>query len=396
MATQAGLQAVSGNKAAALGVRLCRPGVMAAYPITPQTPLVEYLAGFVADGELDAQFVEVESEHSALSVIQGACLGGERVFTATSAVGLAYMFEPYLRTSTLRLPIVMGVANREVTSPMTVWGGQQDTMTIRDAGWIQIYVENNQEILDTIIMAFRLAEHPDVLLPVNVCYDGFYLSHLVEGVSVPAQEQVDRFLPKFSPHVQLDSTQVMSLDPLTPGDLLTRFRHDHTRAMERALTVLNNIDAEFGRSFGRKYGGALDTFMADDADLLLITSGSATGTARIAVQEARARGLRAGLVKLRSVRPFPSAALLALMQGRKAVGVLDRSVSFGWSSGCVHAELRTAMGGQAGLPPVAGFIAGLGGGDITRGHVGRALDTLSALAAGRDVPAVTWLDIPEN
>ena len=325
--------------------------------------------------------------------MQGACLGGLRTFTATSAVGLAYMFEPYLRTGTLRLPIVMGIANREITSPMCIWGGQQDSMTIRDAGWMQIYVEDNQEILDTVIMAYRLAEDRRVCLPINVCYDGFFLSHLVEPVCIPGQSRVDSFLPTFQPHVTLNSADVFTLDPLTPSDQVTRYRREHTEAMRRALAVLEEIDAEFGATFGRCYGGPLDTFMADDADVVLITIGSATGTARVAVKRARALGHKVGLIKLRSLRPFPAAALLGLMRAFKAVGVLERSVSFGWASGCVHAELRTAMAGDGNLPPVLSFIGGLGGADITLQHIETVLDALLRAASGEEEPLVTWLDL---
>jgi phenylglyoxylate dehydrogenase alpha subunit len=190
---------MNGNKAAAVGAMLSRPEVIAAYPITPQTPIVEFLTEFVANGELDSVISEVESEHSAMSVVTGASLAGSRVFTATSSQGLALMYEPYFRASTLRLPIVMAIVNREMISPQTVWGGPQDSLTLRDAGWIQIYVEDNQEILDMIIQAYKIAENNEVLLPVNICYDGFYLSHMTEKVIVPDQEDVDRFLSPYNP-----------------------------------------------------------------------------------------------------------------------------------------------------------------------------------------------------
>ena len=237
------VRVMDGNMAAAYGAMLCKPTVLAAYPITPQTPLVEYLASFVTDGKLKAEMVEVESEHSALSVLHGACLAGGRVFTGTSSQGLALMYEPYIRTSTLRLPIVMAIANREMISPQTVWGGQQDAVTLRDAGWIQIYCENNQEIIDSIVMGYRIAEDKGVLLPLNVCYDGFYLSHMSEGVIVPPQRLVDGFLPPFTiDHIKLDPREPMSVDPLTPGDLLTEYRFKHVEAMERAKEVIDRVD----------------------------------------------------------------------------------------------------------------------------------------------------------
>ncbi len=393
---KAEVTAASGNKAAAIGVKLSRPGLISAYPITPQTPLVEYLADFVARGILDAEMVEVESEHSALSVLHGACLGGLRTFTATSAVGLALMFEPYLRTSTLRLPIVMAIANREITSPMTVWGGQQDSMTVRDAGWIQLYVEDNQEILDSVIMAYRLAEDPRVVLPVNVCYDGFFLSHLVERIEIPVQDVVDRFLPPFQPMIRLDSRDVLSMDPLTPGDLLTRYRFEHTQALARAEGVLDEIDGQFRSAFGRGYGGALEAYRTDDAEVVLITTGSMTGAARVAIENLRGEGHSVGLIKLRLVRPFPSARLVELLRGKKAVGVVDRSVSFGWGAGTVYTELKQTVSGQPGISVPHGFIAGLGGLDITIEHMERALTTLLKAARGQAGPPVTWLDLPHE
>ena len=384
---------VNGNKAAAYGAKLCRPDVMSAYPITPQTPLVEYLSQFVADGELDSEFVEVESEHSALSVLQGAALTGGRVFTGTSSQGLALMYEPYVRTGTLRLPIVMAIVTREIISPQTVWGGQQDAMTVRDAGWIQIYVENNQEILDTIIQAFKIAEHPDVYLPVNVCYDGFYLSHMAEPVEIPDQELVDQFLPKFKPHVRLDPDDPQSVDPLMPGPLLMAYRYEHLKAMARAKMVIDEVDAEFGRMFGRSYGGLLEVYRMDDAEIALIGVGSMTGTAKVAVDMARDRGISVGLIKLRVLRPFPRERLISLLAGRSAVGVMERNVCFGWNTGIVYMELRSALLDLKNPPPVVDFIAGLGGADITLDHFAKAIDLTKRRAEGQNVPEVTWMGV---
>lgn len=388
------VEVLNGNQAAAVAAKLCRPEVIAAYPITPQTPIVEYLTQFVADGELDASLSEVESEHSALSVLQGASLAGCRTFTATSSQGLALMYEPYFRTSTLRLPIVMVIVNREMISPQTVWGGPQDALTVRDAGWIQIYVEDNQEILDTVIQAYRIAEDPRVLLPVNVCFDGFYLSHMTERVEVPSQAEVDAYLPPgYRPeHIYLDPERPMSVDPLTPGDLLTEYRRRHMEAMARAAEVIRAADEEFGRRFGRRWGGLVDTYRLEDAEHVLVTMGSMTGAAREAVDEARARGIPVGLLKIRALRPFPASEVREALAGRKSFGVVDRNVSFGWGTGIVFQEVCAALYGAGEVIPGVPFIGGLGGEDLTVELMGRAIENVAQAAGKRGgTPEATWL-----
>ena len=385
---------LNGNKAGAYGAMLSRPAVVSAYPITPQSALVEYISDFVADGLLDASMVMVESEHSALSVLHGASLAGSRVFTGTSSQGLALMYEPYIRTSTMRLPIVMCIVNREVISPQSVWGGQQDAFTVRDAGWIQLYVETNQEILDTIIMAYRIAEDPRVLLPVNVCYDGFYLSHMYEAVEIPDQKEVDEFLPPYAPtHVRLDPETPMSVDPLTPGDLLMEYRYKHVRALELAKVVVNEVDEEFGRHFGRSYSGLLEEYRVEGSDYVLVTVGSASGTTRVAVDRARDEGIAVGLVKLRCLRPFPREALLSSLEGKLAVGVVDRQVCFGWGSGILYMEIRSALRDLREAPATVGFIDGLGGADITLDHLRRAILITQRAGAGQIDREITWLGI---
>jgi pyruvate ferredoxin oxidoreductase alpha subunit/phenylglyoxylate dehydrogenase alpha subunit len=386
---------VDGNKAAAYGAKLSRPTVIAAYPITPQTPLVEYLSTFVAEGQLKAEMVQVESEHSALSVLQGAALAGSRVFTATSSQGLALMYEPYIRTSTLRLPIVMCIVGREVISPQSVWGGQQDSITARDAGWIQIYVENNQEIVDSIIQAYKIAEDKRVLLPVNVCFDGFYLSHMTERIILPGQMAVDEFLPPWkNEHILLDPREPMAVDPLTPGDLLTEYRYKHVQAMKKAKDVIGEVDKQFGKMFNRHYGGMLQTYRYDDADVVILTMGSMTGTARVAVDIAREQGLKTGLLKIRTLRPFPREELSGLLKDKSAVGVIDRNVCFGWSSGTVFMEIKSALSDLRDRPPIIGFIDGLGGNDITLDHFQRVFSMLEELAKGKKMEReITWLGL---
>ena len=260
---------LTGNYAAAEAAALCRPEVIAAYPMTPQSSIVERLSEKVYNGELDAEMIQVECEHSAMSAVQGAAAGGGRVFTATAAQGLALMYEPYFRMSTLRLPMVMALATREMTSPETVWSGQQDAMSVREAGWIQIFCESNQEIVDMIIQAYRLAEDPRIRIPVNVCFDGFYSSHLTEGVWLPEQADVDAFLPdpRTSLPALLNPDHPLSLDPLTAGPILMKYRKDHLEAMTRVLPVLEEIDLKkLAKLAGRK-----NVEMIHQKDLLPVT-----------------------------------------------------------------------------------------------------------------------------
>jgi pyruvate ferredoxin oxidoreductase alpha subunit/phenylglyoxylate dehydrogenase alpha subunit len=383
---------VDGNKAAALGAVLSRPMMVAAYPITPQTPLVEYLSQFIADGVLDADLVEVEGEHSALSVLQGASLAGGRVFTGTSGQGLAFMFEPYIRTAPLRLPIVMVIATRDGISPQCVWGGQQDAVTVRDGGWIQIFVENNQEILDTVIMAYKIGEDPEILLPVNVCYDGFYLSHMSEAVKIPDQTLVDRFLPPYKPtHVKLDPEMPMSVDPLTPGILFTQYRQGHLEAQEKAKAVIERVDEEFGHLFGRSYGGLVENYRMEDAEIALVAMGSPCGTGKVAIDRIREKGIKAGLVKVRALRPFPRERLLDSLSGVKAIGVIDKNVCFGWGTGVLYVELSAAL--QSLSIPILDFIGGLGGSDITFDHFEFAMNRVLQAMKEEVSQTVHWFGL---
>jgi len=376
------IKVLTGNYTATEAAALCRPDLVAAYPITPQSSVVEGLAEKVHNGQLDANLVQVESEHSAMSVVQGAVAGGGRVFTATSAQGLALMYEPYFRMSTLRMPMVMALATREMTSPETVWSGQQDAISVRDAGWIQVFCDNNQEIMDMVIQGYKLAEHPDVLIPVNVCYDGFYSSHLTEGVDVPDQKEVDEFLPAPSfAHCVLDPEKPFALDPLTPGPLLMKYRKSHLDAMEKALDVIEEIDKEFGDKFGRYYGGAISEYRTEDAEVILITIAGMTGTGMDAVDIAREKGIKAGLIKLRFVRPFPAKRIAQALQGKKAFAVIDRSVCFGWSQGPMHMEVKAAIVDVDEKYAHFSAIGGLGGADISLQNM---LDTITQLDAQKN------------
>ena len=383
--------AMTGNTAAYTGAALCRPDLIAAYPITPQSSVVEGLAGMVYNGKLDSNFVQVESEHSAMSVVQGAAAAGGRVFTATSAQGLALMYEPYFRMSTLRIPMVMALATREMTSPETIWSGQQDAMSVREAGWIQMFCESNQEILDMMLQAYMIAEDPRVQLPVNVCYDGFYSSHLIEGLEVPTQEEADAFLPAYAGKTYLDPGQPAALDPLTPGELMMHYRKNHLDAMAAALDVIEEVDAKFAAQFGRSYGGAIEEYKTEDADVVIVTIGGMSGTGKDAVDAAREKGIRAGLVKLRFVRPFPAKRLAAALKGKKAFAVVDRSVSFGWSKGPMYMEAKSAVADAAERYASFSAIGGLGGADLSYGHMLRVIETLEEIKNEPGEAETLWL-----
>lgn len=387
------IQVMNGNRAAAIGAAMCRPDIIAAYPITPQTPIVEYLADFVADGTLDSSVSEVESELSAMSVVTGASLAGSRTFTASASQGLSLMYEPYFRASTLRLPIVMAVANREMISPQTLWGGPQDSLTVRDAGWLQIYVEDNQEILDTLILSYRLAEDKNILLPINVCFDGFYLSHMSERVEIPDQEKVDAFLPKYVPeHIILDPQRPMAVDPLTNGYLLTEYRLKHMLAQQHALRLVEELDREFGENFGRSYGGTIEEYRCTDAEYVIITMGSMTGVAKDCVDHARESGKKIGLIKMRMVRPFPADRVAAVLKGKRAFGVIDRNVSFGWNTGIIYEEVCASMNRANSFVPNIPFIAGLGGEDITAKHIDYAIEKIVAQDGNTAKHQTIWLN----
>lgn len=385
------IKVLTGNYAASEAAALCRPDLVAAYPITPQSSVAEKLAEFAATGRIDSNIVQVEGEHSAMSVVQGAAAAGGRVFTATAAQGLAFMYEPYFRMSTLRLPMVMAISTREMTSPETVWSGQQDAISVREAGWIQVYCDSNQEILDMVIQGYKIAEHPDVLIPVNICYDGFYSSHLTEGVDVPAQEEVDEFLPAPSfDHATLDPKDPFSLDPMTPGPLLMKYRKDHLEAMAGAEDIIEEIDREFAEKFGRSYGGMIEEYRTEDADVVIITIAGMTGTGKDAVDIAREKGIRAGLIKLRFIRPFPAKKIRKALEGKKAFCVIDRSVSFGWSEGPNHTEVKAALGDATETYAHFSAIGGLGGADISLKDI---LGTIERLEAVKDEPGekeVMW------
>lgn len=377
------IDALTGNECVAEAVRLCKPDIIAAYPITPQSVVVEVLADMLANGRLESKLVDVESEHSSMSVVKGAAMLGKRVFTATAGQGLAYMYEPYFSMSTMRFPMVMTLACREMISPGTVWCGLQDALSVRDAGWMQVFCENNQEILDMVIQGYKLSENKDVLIPINVCYDGFYLSHQTERVEIPEKEDVDAFLPPIDLPQYLDVNHPAIVDPNTTGSYLIRYREDHLKCMKHAKQVAQEINAEFAQKFGRDWGGLIDTYRMDDAEYAIVTMGSACGAAHVVVDEYRVRGVRMGMLKVRYMRPFPDEEIAKALSGCKAYGVIDRSVCFGWDMGVLAVEVNAACGRYGVKLPNLAFIGGLGGLDIRTEYVSKAAGMIVGAAEGK-------------
>jgi pyruvate ferredoxin oxidoreductase alpha subunit len=389
------VKVITGNAAAAYAVMLCRPDVVTSYPITPMSEVAEQLSSFHADGLMDAEMVEVEGENSAMNVVAAASITGARTFTATSSWGLSFMYDAVQQAAGFRAPVVMAIANRETPGILAVSGGQQDIISTRDTGWIQIIVEDCQEIFDVIIMAFRLAEDYDIQLPVMVNYDGFYLSYLSQAVEISDGEDVNKFLAPLKQQPQrLKLTPGQPMGAGTHGIELgfIELRYKHCQALERAALKLDEIDKEFGELFGRSYGGQIEEYRTEDAEIIIVASGGAAGTARTAIDTKRKAGVKVGLVKLRLFRPFPRQRLIKALKGKKAIGVIDRSVNFGWNCGPMYSEIR-ALSPEIGITPMLSYIDGLANLDITREHIERIIDETSIAAKGKQYQEVTWIPL---
>lgn len=367
------MKVMEGAEAIAEAVRLAKPAVVCAYPITPQTHIIETLASAVAAGELDSEFLTVESEHSAASAVLGASAAGVRTFTATSSQGLLYMAEVVFNISGMRLPVVMTVANRALSGPLSIWNDHQDSMAMRDAGWIQIFGQSPQEAHDLHAIAFRLAEDPRVQLPVMVCVDGFVLTHSYEPIEPVTEEQMSAFLPPYAPTAKLDPAHPLTFGAYADPNFYTEARYAVEDALRGSPDVLAEILEEFAALTGRRYDPWLDRYRMEDAEVALVAMGTAAQTARVAVDELRADGLAAGLVAIRCFRPFPSAQLREALARAGRVVVLDRAISLGFS-GPVVSEVKTALFDLQNPPPVVGVIAGLGGRDVSMATLKRAFE----------------------
>ncbi len=393
---------ITGNKAAAEAARLARVEVIAAYPITPQSGVVETLASYVEAGMLDAEFITVESEHSAMSVCIGAAVAGSRVFTATSANGLAYMSEQLSWVAGSRLPIVMGCANRAMSAPWNVLNDQQDAMSQRDHGWIQLYCRDNQEVLDTFLQAFRIAER--LSLPVMVNYDGFILSHTVMPVEVPTQDQVDAFLPPLVPRTILDTADPRNINPVTLANPrpngnnvlchgYLEFRYLMQQALDEALDVIAAVDREFEEHFGRSCDGLTWSYAMQDAEVALIAAGSLANEATVAADELRKNNIKAGVLGIRAYRPFPDAQVARALKSARLAVVFDKSLTYGYG-GPIYIDLQAALFRHKQSADVHGYIAGLGGRDVNARQLADAVnESLDWLKHENKPKPITWINL---
>lgn len=370
--------ALNGDEAVALAVKQSDVDVVAAYPITPQTIIVEKLSEYVADGEVDMEFVCTESEHSALTACLTASATGARTFTASASAGLALMHEILYVTSGCRAPVVMAVANRALSAPINIHCDHSDTMGERDSGWVQIYVENSQEAYDSIIQAFRIAEHPDLMLPVMVCLDAFFLSHTLENVEVLPDETVREFVgnrqfPKVMGHegkevpFKLDPNSPLTMGPLDLYDYYFEHKRQQEDAIEKASRIIKEVHDEYSKVSGREYGnGLVDAYRLEDAEIAAVCIGSAAGTAKTVVDQLRTEGVKAGLLRVRTFRPLPVDDIQETLKNVKAVAVMDRSNSFGGHGGAVFHEVRHALYDAQTRPQVVDYVYGLGGRDMPK------------------------------
>jgi len=379
-----------GSSTVAEAAKLARAQVISAYPITPQTGIVETLSEFVANGELDAEFMKVESEHSAMSACIGAAATGARTFTATSSQGLALMSEMLYVASGLRLPIVMAVANRSYSAPLSIWNDWQDSISMRDTGWIQLYCENNQEILDSIIQSYRIAE--GTLLPVMVCLDGYILTHSAEPVDVMDQGKVDKFLPPYKLPHPLDPKEPITVGAVGVPEYYQEFRWALQEAVASSKEKIVEVDAEFKKRFGRGYG-LIERYRSEGADILLLTMGSLSGSVKEVVDRCRDRGESIGLVRLRIFRPFPASELVEALGGAKAVAVLEKDISLGFA-GALYLETSAAFAGAEKRPLLLDFVCGLGGRDVSSAQIEEAVKVAEKAAeAGKVEEPVRWLGL---
>ena len=388
---------LSGDEAFAEGVRLARPQVISAYPITPQTVVVERLSEMVEEGQLAAEYVHVESEHSALSCAIGASATGARTFTATSSQGLLYMAECLTYAAGGRFPIVMMNANRATALPWNIYGDQRDSLALLDHGWVQAYARDNQEALDLALMAYAVAEDPEVRTPFMVNLDGFALTHTYESVDIPTQEQADAFLPPYdSAGNRFDFANPVNIGYSAGPEFNRYFKRSAHEGMLAAADAVERAEARFAEVFGRSYPGLIETVDCDDADIVLVTLGSIAGLARERVAQLREQGVKAGLVRIRYMRPFPAQQIVAALAGAAAVGVLEKDVSFG-AEGTVMTNVCSALQQAGNAVPVVNFVGGLGGDDITQAQMRGMFEVLSQIAAGRiapeDCPRVGFLGV---
>jgi len=356
---------LSGNEAVSVAIRQINPDVMPAFPITPSTEIPQYVSSYVADGLIDTEFVPVESEHSAMSAAVGACAAGARTVTATSSAGLALMWEVLHIASSDRLPIALALVNRALSGPININADHSDGMGARDCGWIQLYAEDNQEAYDNMVMAYRIAEHPDVLLPVMVCQDGFITSHAVQNIYLLEDETVKSFVGEFKPeNYLLNAERPMAVGPYAVTNYYMEARRAMAEAMKNSAGVIQAVAKEYEGISGRSYG-YFEEYMTQDADHVIVIMGSATGAAKDACDKLRAEGKKVGVLKIRVFRPFPAKELAEALKNVKTIAAMDRAESFSGNSGPMAAELKAALFDAKQYPDMVSMVYGLGGRDIT-------------------------------
>lgn len=380
---------LSGNHAAAYGARLARPQVIAAYPITPQSPIYEKLSEWDTKKVLGARMMRVESEHSAMAACISASLTGVRTFTATASQGLALMHELLHFASGMRVPIVLVNVNRALAAPWSFWSEQTDSLSQRDTGWLQFYVSDNQEVLDTVIQAFKISE--TVFLPTMVVLEAFYTSHFMEPIEVPDQELVDDFLPSFEPAFKLDTEKPAAFSQTVTQSEYGKFRVHRQMAMEYAQEVAEAVDKEFEERFDRGYG-LLECYRQEDAEIVLVTAGTFGSTARVAIDELREKGKKVGMVRIRLFRPFPKVRLIESLKHARKIAVIDRNLSPG-QEGIFCEELKSALYSRVNATPVFGFVMGLGGSNVSPIHIKKVFDITEKM---NDAPLRPILDLEDE
>ena len=378
---------MSGNEAVALAIKQVNPDVMPAFPITPSTELPQIVSTYISNGDIDTEFIPVESEHSSMSATIGASAAGARALTATSSAGLAFMWEELYVASSFRLPIVLCLVNRALTGPLNINCDHSDAMGARDSGWMQVFAETNQEAYDNFIMSYRVTEHPDVMLPMMVCYDGFITSHAVMNIDTIDTSTVRDFVGTYKPdNFLLNKDMPYAVGPYANSPFYMETKYNQVEAMRHAKKVILDVCAEFEKISGRKYG-LFEEYKMEDAEYAVVIMGSAAGTTKDAVDELRSKGIKAGMIKIRVLRPFPGEELAAALKNCKAVAVMDRAENYSTMNGPVGSELKAAMY-DAGLNiPVLNYYYGLGGRDYTVEEAEVVYNDLSTLADGSAKPA---------
>ncbi len=384
---------ISGNYTASYASMLCRAQVVPAYPITPQTTIVEKIAEFVASGQMKAQYINVESEHSAMAACISAALTGARTFTATSAHGLVLMHEMLHWAAGARTPVIMANVNRALAPPWSVWADHTDSMSQRDTGWMQIYCSSNQEVLDTLILCYKVCEQPDIMLPAMVNMDAFILSHTSEVVDVPDQKEVDDFLPRFDPEYTLDVDDPRSFGTLAfPQSWYMEWRYKIQHAHDLAAKRLVEEAKAFEKHFGRPWGGLIEEYRSKDAEVILVTMSTIASTTKDVVDSLRDQGRDVGLVRVKSFRPFPTKDLREALGHAKVVGVADRSHTYG-NEGPLFTEVKGALYNHDRRPPLVGFTVGIGGRDVMGTTIEGLYDRLEKVADGEAYKEVSWIDL---